>query len=253
MSDLYISTPVVYKNKSGALAEFGEVVSMFATKKVLLIFSKTAKEKIGNQNYEFHYQVVDYETAAAGVQAGKYDFESGCKFRTPAREEAYLVSEPYNYFFMNLVVKSDSGIEGLTDLSGKSIASIVATDGRSVALKDWLSAHPDVDITFENLAESGAMADEIIGVEDGVFDAAYLSAEQANAILDELKFTDLTITDRVDGRDTVFLINKDKTEIQTALNEALVTLTENGALGDLTVEWFKEDNFAVAESLGLKK
>lgn len=205
------------------------------------------------EDYEFHFQVVDYETAAAGVQSGRYDFESGCKFRTPAREEVYLVSEPYNYFFMNLVVKSDSGITGLTDLGGKSIASIVATDGRSVALKDWLALHPEVEIEFENLAESGAMADEIIGVEDGVFDAAYLSKEQADAILAELKFTDLSITDRVDGRDTVFLINQDKADVQAALNEALVALTNEGTLGDLTVEWFGEDNFAVAESIGLKK
>ena len=203
--------------------------------------------------YEFNYTVIDYETAAAGVNTGKYAFESGCKFRTPAREEAFLVSDPYNYFFMNLVVKDDSGIEGLEDLSGKSIASIVGTDGRAVALNDWLKAHPDVDIQFEELAAAGAMADEIQGVEDGVFDAAYLSAEQAQAIFDESDYSDLKITDRVDGRDTVFLINKDRKDVQEALNSALKTLTDEGTLGSLTKEFFGEDNFEVAEKLGLKK
>ena len=203
--------------------------------------------------YEFNYTVIDYETAAAGVNTGKYAFESGCKFRTPAREEAFLVSEPYNYFFMNLVVKDDSGIEGLEDLSGKSIASIVGTDGRAVALNDWLKAHPDVDIQFEELAAAGAMADEIQGVEDGVFDAAYLSAEQAQAIFDESDYSDLKITDRVDGRDTVFLINKDSKDVQEALNSALKTLTDEGTLGSLTKEFFGEDNFEVAEKIGLKK
>ena len=203
--------------------------------------------------YEFNYTVIDYETAAAGVNTGKYAFESGCKFRTPAREEAFLVSDPYNYFFMNLVVKDDSGIEGLEDLSGKSIASIVGTDGRAVALNDWLKAHPDVDIQFEELAAAGAMADEIQGVEDGVFDAAYLSAEQAQAIFDESDYSDLKITDRVDGRDTVFLINKDSKDVQEALNSALKTLTDEGTLGSLTKEFFGEDNFEVAEKLGLKK
>ena len=203
--------------------------------------------------YEFNYTVIDYETAAAGVNTGKYAFESGCKFRTPAREEAFLVSDPYNYFFMNLVVKDDSGIEGLEDLSGKSIASIVGTDGRAVALNDWLKAHPDVDIQFEELAAAGAMADEIQGVEDGVFDAAYLSAEQAQAIFDESDYSDLKITDRVDGRDTVFLINKDSKDVQEALNSALKTLTDEGTLGSLTKEFFGEDNFEVAEKIGLKK
>ena len=151
-------------------------------------------------DWTFNYTVLDYETALAGTTSGKYDLDSGCKFRTPAREEAFLVSNPYNYFFMNLVVKNDSGIKSLEDMDGKSIAPIVATDGRAVALADWMEKHPDIKLDFETLAASGAMADEITSVEDGVYDAAYLSAEQANAILDETGYDDLTITDRVDGR-----------------------------------------------------
>ena len=89
-------------------------------------------------DWTFNYTVLDYETALAGTTSGKYDLDSGCKFRTPAREEAFLVSNPYNYFFMNLVVKNDSGIKSLEDMDGKSIAPIVATDGRAVALADWM-------------------------------------------------------------------------------------------------------------------
>ena len=181
------------------------------------------------------------------LKSGKYDLDSGCKFRTPAREEAFLVSNPYNYFFMNLVVKNDSGIKSLEDMDGKSIAPIVATDGRAVALADWMEKHPDIKLDFETLAASGAMADEITSVEDGVYDAAYLSAEQANAILDETGYDDLTITDRVDGRDTAFLINKDQTELQEAVNKAIDALTEDGTLSKLTEEFFGEDNFEVAK------
>lgn len=203
--------------------------------------------------WKFNYQVLDYETALAGVRTGKYTLDAGCKFRTPAREKAFLVSAPYNYFFMNLVVKADSGINGLEDMSGKSISPIVATDGRAVALKDWIDGHPEVTVDFKTLASSGAMADEIAKVEDGVFDAAYLFAEQANAILSEAKYTDLKITKRVDGRDTVFLINKDKKEFQKAVNKALEELTADGTLGELTVKFFGEDNFEVAKKIGLKK
>ncbi len=203
--------------------------------------------------WTFNYQVLDYETALAGVKSGKYDLDSGCKFRTPAREQAFRVSAPYNYFFMNLVVKADSGIESLEDLNGKSIASIVETDGRTVALRDWLKAHPEVNIEFTPLASAGAMADEIAKVESGVFDAAYLSAEQANAILAEAKYTDLKITKRVDGRDTAFLINKENKELQEAINKAIAELTAEGTLGKLTEKYFGENNFEVAKAIGLKK
>lgn len=203
-------------------------------------------------DWDFNFQVIDYETGLAGTTTGRYDLESGCKFRTPAREEAFLVSEPYNFFFMNLVVKADSGISTLYDMDGKSIASIVATDGRAVALNDWMLNHPEIAIEFEPLAASGAMADEITGVEDGVYDAAYLSAEQANAILAEIGYDDLLITERVDGRDCVFLMNKERTDLQAAVNEALIALTENGTMGELSQKWFGEDNFATAEALGLR-
>lgn len=153
---------------------------------------------------------------------------------------------------MNLVVKNDSGIKSLEDMDGKSIAPIVATDGRAVALADWMEKHPDIKLDFETLAASGAMADEITSVEDGVYDAAYLSAEQANAILDETGYDDLTVTDRVDGRDTAFLINKDQTELQEAVNKAIDALTEDGTLSKLTEEFFGEDNFEVAKELGLR-
>ena len=203
-------------------------------------------------DWDFNFQVIDYETGLAGTTTGRYDLESGCKFRTPAREETFLVSEPYNFFFMNLVVKADSGISTLYDMDGKSIASIVATDGRAVALNDWMLNHPEIAIEFEPLAASGAMADEITGVEDGVYDAAYLSAEQANAILEEIGYDDLLITERVDGRDCVFLMNKERTDLQAAVNEALIALTENGTMGELSQKWFGEDNFATAEALGLR-
>ena len=203
-------------------------------------------------DWQFEYTNIDYETALAGVQSGKYDLVSGCYFRTPAREEAYLVSEPYNFFFLNLVVKNDSGITSLEDMAGKSIAPLVATDGRAVTLNDWIVTHPEVAVEFEPLASSGAMADEITQVEDGVYDAAYLSAEQAQAILAETNYTDLTITDVIGGRDTVFLYNKQNAELQTAVNEAIEALTADGTLGELTQQWFDQDNFAKAAELGLR-
>lgn len=204
------------------------------------------------EDWNFDYIIVDYETALAGVQSGKYDLLSGCKFRTPAREEAYLVSKPYNFFFLNLIVKSDSDIKSLNDMDGKSIASVVATDGRAVALNDWIDTHPETAVNFVPLASSGAMADEITQVEDGVYDAAYMSAEQANAIFEETGYTDLTITDVVGGRDTVFLYNKKNAELRDAVDTAIDALTENGTLGALTKEWFGQDNFAIAAELELR-
>lgn len=61
--------------------------------------------------YKFEYSVVDYQTALVGTKQGKYDGLIGAFFETPARAKQYLLSKPYNYFFMNLIVPEDSKIE----------------------------------------------------------------------------------------------------------------------------------------------
>lgn len=203
------------------------------------------------KDYTFHYNVLDYETILAGTTNGKYDVAADSFFRTDAREEAFNVSDPYDYYFMNLAVKADSGIENMEDLDGKSIAPIVGTDGRVAALKDWIKNHPDVSINFETLASSGTIADEIQQVEDGTYDACYASAEQENAVIKEAGYDDLKVTDIVDGRDLVFLINKDETDLQSAFNEAIDALTKDGSLGKVTEKWFGQDNFAKAKEIGL--
>ena len=107
-------------------------------------------------DWTFNYTVLDYETALAGTTSGKYDLDSGCKFRTPAREEAFLVSNPYNYFFMNLVVKNDSGSRAWRSMDGRDIAPFVADrrpcsrsgrlDGKNIRISSLISKrwqHPE--------------------------------------------------------------------------------------------------------------
>ena len=47
-------------------------------------------------------------------------------------------------------------------------------------------------------------------------------------------------------------MNKERTDLQAAVNEALIALTENGTMGELSQKWVGEDNFATAEALGLR-
>ena len=56
----------------------------------------------------------------------------------------------------------------------------------------------------------------------------------------------------IGGRDTFFLYNKQNAELQTAVNEAIEALTADGTLGELTQQWFDQDNFAKAAELGLR-
>ena len=102
-----------------------------------------------NKNIKLEYSTLEYQNALIGLKEGKYDLVSGTFFRTPAREKDYLVTKPYNYYFLNLIVNPNSKIKTMEDLNGKSVVPIESTDGRYVAFRDWQKKHPNVKIKME--------------------------------------------------------------------------------------------------------
>lgn len=209
------------------------------------------KVAAGLKNYKFDYKVIDYQTGLIGTKEGKYDINAGCYFRTDAREKSYLVSDPYNYYFMNLIVNSNSKINSLTDMNGKSLVPIDATDGRYASFKDWEKAHPNVKIKMTPSSSQQTYVDMADSVHKGTYDAAYLSKAQFDGISDKLGYK-MKVTDIVDGRDTVYLINKQDTELQKEINEQLSKLQKDGTLSALSKKYFNQNNFDIAKKLGLR-
>ena len=203
-----------------------------------------------NKNIKFEYSTLEYQNALIGLKEGKYDLVSGTFFRTPAREKDYLVTKPYNYYFLNLIVNPNSKIKTMEDLNGKSVVPIESTDGRYVAFRDWQKKHPNVKIKMEASSTQPTFTDMIQQVHDGTYDAVYLSKDQFDGVKDSLGYP-MKVTDAVDGRDTVFLLNKKNQDAQQQVNKSIEALTKDGTLAGLTKKWFKQDNFALAEKLGI--
>jgi L-cystine transport system substrate-binding protein len=201
-------------------------------------------------SYKFEYQSVDYETALVGVKQGKYDALIGAFFKTPARAKQYLLSKPYNYYFMNLIVPEDSKISTLEDLNGKTLNPIVPTDGRYVAIQAWLKKHPDVKIDIPTVSNQETFVDMINSVHDGTYDALYLSKDQYNGVKDSLGYK-MKVTDAVDGAGTVILYGQDQKDLQADLDKAISAAISDKTIPDLSQKWFKQDTFAIAEKLGL--
>lgn len=210
---------------------------------------KALDDRLGQ--YRFEYTTQDYETALVGVKQGKYDALIGAFFATPARAEQYLLSEPYNYYFMNLIVPEGSGIKTLKDLDGKSVAPIVPTDGRYIALRDWLSRNPGTSIDVPTTSNQDTFANMVRQVHDGTYAAVYLSREQYDGVAPSLDFT-MKVTDEVDGAGTVILYNRNEGgALKKAIDGAIASAMQDGTLSKLSERWFKQDNYAKAEQLGL--
>lgn len=198
--------------------------------------------------YSFEYSVQDYETALVGVKQGKYDALIGAFFKTKARAEQYLLSTPYNYYFMNLIVPEGSPINSLKDMNGKTLDPIVPTDGRYLAIHDWLKRNPKVKITVPEVSNQSTFQDMFNSVHDGTYDAVYLSKAQYEGVASTLGYK-MKVTDIVDGAGTVVLYNKEQKDLQGAIDKQIDSLITDGTLPKLTQKWFKQDNFALAKKL----
>lgn len=228
--------PYSYADKNGNPAGFDLAVLRAIDKKL--------------DNYKFEYSVVDYQTALVGTKQGRYDALIGAFFETPAHAKQYLLSKPYNYFFMNLIVPENSKIESLKDLNGKTLDPIVPTDGRYIAIQNWLKRNPDVKIEVPTVTNQETSQDMFNAVHDGTYDAVYLSKAQYEAVADTLGYT-LKVTDPVDAAGTVILYNKKSGEVQKAIDEQIDALITDGTLSEISKQYFKQDNFQKARELGV--
>ncbi|WP_101615301.1 transporter substrate-binding domain-containing protein [Bifidobacterium margollesii] len=209
---------------------------------------KSLDEKL--TDYKFEYELVDYQTALVGTKQGKYDAVIGAFFKTDARAKDYLLSKPYDYFFMNLIVPEGSPINKLEDLNGKTLDPIVPTDGRYVAIQDWLKRHPDIKIEVPTVTNQETFKDMFDAVKAGSYDAVYLSKAQYEGVADTLGYK-LKVTEPVDAAGIRILFNKQQTDLQKAVDEQISAQIKDGSLAKLTQKYFKQDDFAEAKKLGV--
>ncbi|MBT1165374.1 transporter substrate-binding domain-containing protein [Bifidobacterium simiarum] len=209
---------------------------------------KSLDEKL--TDYKFEYELVDYQTALVGTKQGKYDAVVGAFFKTDARAKDYLLSKPYDYFFMNLIVPEGSKINKLEDLNGKTLDPIVPTDGRYVAIQDWLKRHPDVKIEVPTVTNQETFKDMFDAVHAGSYDAVYLSKAQYEGVADTLGYK-MKVTDPVDAAGIRILYNKKQTDLQKAVDEQITAQIKDGSLAKLTQKHFGQDNFTEAKKLGV--
>ena len=151
-----------------------------------------AKEVCERNNWTFQAQPIDWDAKDAELDSGSIDcIWNG--FTINGRENDYTWSDPYIDNKQVIVVKSDSGIESLDDLAGKTVetqkdsSALAALQGDNKTLADTFEALTEVadyNTAFMDL-ESGAC--DAVAIDIGV--AQYQVSSQDNpdlfTILDE--------------------------------------------------------------------
>ena len=139
-----------------------------------------AKEVCERNNWTFQAQPIDWDAKDAELESGSIDcIWNG--FTIDGRENDYLWSNPYFDNKQIFVVKADSGISSIDDLSGKT----VETQKDSSALAALQGDNKTIADTFGTLTEVADYNTAFMDLESGACDAVAMDIGVAEYDIDQ--------------------------------------------------------------------
>lgn len=196
------------------------------------------------EQYEFDIQTMDFSTLVVSIDSGAIDMISHQLVKSEARKEKYLFPDEYYCLSpMSLCVRKDSGITGMADLKGKKMEQNPSAYEYQMMMA-YNEAHPGEEIEIIGVSDQST-ADAYKKVVSGKVDAALTYKATYDSVMNDLGFTDLTLTDVVMCEDTYMMFAKDQAELVNAVSQATKEMKEDGTLGEISKKWYGgEDVFA---------
>ena len=195
-------------------------------------------------DWELVKQPIDWDSKDMELSSGTIDcIWNG--FTINGREDDYTWSEPYIDNSQVVVVKKDSGIGSMDDLSGKimdvqadssALAALEGEDATDVGKKVSGSLGQLIQVSNYNTAfmdlESGAV--DAIAMDVGVANYEIANRDDGYVILDE----DISSEQYGIG------FNKGNTELRDQVQEALDALVADGTIEKIITKWSEMDDGA---------
>jgi polar amino acid transport system substrate-binding protein len=162
-------------------------------------------------------------------EGGNFDLSISAVEITPAREKRVNFSSPYYVDSLSLLIRDDSGIETMSDI----------TDGMILGVEDGTSG--------ETYAGRGTEASEVRAFASPGEAIAALANSEVNAVIASPQVAEeavetregLVIADTFPtGEEYGIVVPKGKDELLGAVNSALQELKEEGAISGLYEEYF---------------
>jgi polar amino acid transport system substrate-binding protein len=177
------------------------------------------------------YTDTGFGTIFRDTANGQFDVAAAASTITPARERTVDFTDPYYEAQQALLVTEDSDIASVDDLGG---AIVGAQDGT----------------TGETYANEETDASEVRGFPEGPNAVSALQTGQVDAVIIDqpvavdavekqggVEIAEEIATDELYG----FALAPESDELREAMNEALVTLKDDGTIADLYEEYFQTE------------
>ncbi|APE95491.1 transporter substrate-binding domain-containing protein [Halodesulfurarchaeum formicicum] len=193
------------------------------------VVEATDYELAGWDEYEFG-------SLSPALQNDKIDVIAAAMTINDERDESIDFSDPYYDANQAILVANDSGFSPseMADLEGQTLGAQKGTTGESV-VQDTLI--PDGIVSED---QYNSYDNYVFAVEDlvnGNIDAVVLDTPVADSFVAEREVS-VAFTYET-GEQYGFGVREGDSELQTALNDGLATVREDGTYEDLVAKWFK--------------
>ena len=168
-------------------------------------------------------------------------------FTMNGREDAYTWTTPYVDNSQVVVVRKDSGITQLSDLSGKVVA--VQADSSALAAltgEDASEENLALAETFKDLQQVGDYNSAFMNLESGAVNAICMDIGVANYEIESRGDKFMMLEDRLSSEEYGIGFKKGNTELRDKVQATLLDMLADGTFEEIAEKWGLEESICLS-------
>ena len=193
------------------------------------------KDRLKLDTLRINYQTVTSQNRVPLVQNGTVDIECGTTTNNVARSKDVAFANTLYVEQVRIAVKANSGINSISQLAGKKVATTTGTTSVQLLRKHEKANGVNFDEVFGK-----DHADSFLLLESGRADAFVMDGSiLAGNIANSKNPKDYKIVGEVLSTEPIaIMVRKDDPEFKAAVNEAIAKIVKNGNMPKLWNKWF---------------
>jgi glutamate/aspartate transport system substrate-binding protein len=193
------------------------------------------KAKLGMSTLRINYQPVTAQNRMPLVQNGTVDIECGTTTNNTARQRDVSFANTLYVEEVRIAVKANSGINSISQLAGKKVATTTGTTSVQLLRKHEKATGVNFDEVFGK-----DHSDSFLLLESGRADAFVMDGSiLAGNIANSRNPKDFKIVGEVLSVEPIaIMLRKDDPQFKAAVNAAIAKMVANGSMPKLWDKWF---------------
>lgn len=192
----------------------------YENNKIVGIDAEIAQKIADKIGYELKIEDMEFDSIIAAVQSGKIDMGMAGMTVTEDRLESVDFSDSYATGIQSVIIKEDSDIKSIDDLTGKKIGVQTTTTGDIYATDDFGD---------ENVERYSKGTDAVAALVAGKIDCVIIDNEPAKSFVSSNEGLKILDTEYA-VEDYAICFAKENTELKDKVNGALKELIEDGTV-----------------------